>query len=123
MQTHRVFVLVRDATDGGILIQPPQEERWLLRRGLGRASSSENQEWVVEKQIGSSFFDELERSRKWTTGFSEHLDIIVLDRDAGLPFGHVYSTVLEVSMLANSDKCLTFANTRLLDAVQSTSLP
>lgn len=102
MQTHRVLVLVRDATDGRILIQPPQEERWLLRRGFGRVSSLEDQEWVVEKQIGSDFFEELESSRKWTVEFCEHFDIIVWDREAGLPFGHVYSTVTEVSMLENS---------------------
>ena len=98
MQTDRVLVLVRDATDGRILIQPPSEERWLLRRGFGRASFKESQEWIVEKEIGVEFFKELEKFRKWTVGFSEHFDIIVWDREAGLPFGHVYSTILEVSM-------------------------
>ena len=102
MQTLRVLVLVRDATDDRILIQPPPEERWLLRRVFGRVSSLEYQEWVVEKQVGSDFFEELESSRKWTIGFREHFDIIVWDREAGLLFGHVCSTVTEVSMLENS---------------------
>ena len=102
MQTHRFLVLVRDATDGRILIQPPREEQWLLRRGFGRASSLEDQEWVVEKHVGSDFFEELESSRKWTIGFREHFDIIVWDCEAGLPFGPVYCTVTEVGMLENS---------------------
>lgn len=44
MQTNRVLVLVRDATDGRILIQPPQEERWILRRGFGKAKQREDQD-------------------------------------------------------------------------------
>ena len=122
MQTHRVLVLVRDATDGRILIQPPQEERWLLRRGFGKAGPLKNQEWLVEKQIGSDFFDELERFRKWTVGFCEHFDIIVWDREAGSSFGHLYSTVMEVSM-KNLSKYLILTNIHCLDAVQSASLP
>ena len=111
MQTSRVLVLVRDATDGRILIQPPQEQRWLLRRGLGRAVSLEDQEWVVEKQVGGVFFEELEKFRKWTVGFSEHFDIIVWDREAGLSFSHVYANVSEVSMLEIIDHHRSLADT------------
>lgn len=111
MLTHRVFVLVRDAIDGRILIQPPHGERWLMRRGLETMSSLADQEWVVEKQVDGSFFEELERSRKWTVGFSEHFDIIVWDRKAGLPGVHVNFTVLEVSTLGIFHHCYPYADT------------
>lgn len=123
MPKNRVLVLVRDAMDGRILIQPPQEQRWLLRMVSGRAASIEEQEWVVEKQIDGGFFEELERSCKWTVAFSEHFDIIVWDREAGLPFAHVYATVFKVSTLKPIDQHSPLADTHPPDAVQSPSLP
>ena len=44
MQARRVFVLVSNARNGRLLIQPPHGERWLLRRGLGTVNSIEDQE-------------------------------------------------------------------------------
>lgn len=89
MQTDRLFVLVCEATDRGILIQPPPEVEWLLRRGFGRLGSLEDQEWVVEKYICSVFFDELQRYAQRTVRFNECFDMAVCDREAGLPLGHI----------------------------------
>ena len=95
MQTNRVLLLVRDATDGRILIEPSKDEQWLLREksGVGRTA-----DWIVRKEIGDDFYEELEKHRNWHLGFSEYYDLIVWDREAGQSFGNVFSTILEVSI-------------------------
>lgn len=96
MQTHRVLLLVRDAKTGRILISPPEDELWLLRRksGLGRAVKHE---WNVQKRIGPAFFEEMEASRRWSLGFNDYFDIIVWDLDPGERFTNVYQTITEVT--------------------------
>lgn len=96
MQTHRVLLLVRDAKTGRILISPPEDELWLIRRksGLGRAVKHE---WNVQKKVGPAFFEEMEENRRWSLGFNEYFDIIVWDLDPGERFTNVYQTITEVN--------------------------
>lgn len=70
MQTARLALLVRDAKTGSILVKPPEDELWLVREksGVGRAARNE---WNVLKQVGTDFFDEMDKHRKWHFGFKE----------------------------------------------------
>ena len=98
MQTHDLLILVRDAGSGRLLINPPEDQRWLFRRksGLGRAAKNE---WTVLKKIGPEFFDDMEKNRDWRFSFKEYYDIYVWDLEPGLPFPVLYNTVQEVNIV------------------------
>ena len=72
MQTARLIILVRDAQTGSILVKPPEKELWLIREksGVGRAARNE---WNVVKQVGTQFFEEMDKHRRWHFGFKEVL--------------------------------------------------
>jgi hypothetical protein len=62
-ETWEIRALVRDRKTGRILIQPPQEELWLLREksGWGRATRNE---FDVIGEIGPAFFEQMVSSSK-----------------------------------------------------------
>lgn len=96
MQSHCLLVLVRDAETGKLLITPPEAERWLMREksGLGRAAKNE---WNVHKSIGPTFFDEVDRKRKWSFSFKEYYDVYIWDLYPGYSFPSLYNVLQEVS--------------------------
>jgi hypothetical protein len=98
MQSRRLLILVRDAETGRILVKPPEEERWLIRKksGLGRAAKGQ---WDVVKKVGPQFFEEMDSYRKWNFSFKEYYDIYVWDLPVGESFPALYNAVQEVSRL------------------------
>lgn len=104
MQSHRLLVLVRDAETGRLLIKPPEEERWLYRQksGLGRAAKND---WEIVKSVGSEFFEDMDKYRRWNFSFKEYYDVYVWDLEAGECFPALYNAVQEMLMKALRCRC------------------
>jgi hypothetical protein len=70
MQTSHLVLLVRDAKTGSILVKPPEDKLWLVREksGVGRAAKNE---WNIIQQVGTNFFEEMDKHRRWHFGFKE----------------------------------------------------
>lgn len=96
MQSHTLMVLVRDAETGKLLVKPEEEERWLYREKSGIGRASRNEGWHIIKSIGPTFFEEMDRFRKWKFSFKEYFDVYVWDLEPGEPFAVLYNTVQEV---------------------------
>jgi hypothetical protein len=89
------MVLVRDAETGKLLVKPEEEERWLYREKSGIGRASRNEGWHIIKSIGPTFFEEMDRFRKWKFSFKEYFDVYVWDLEPGEPFAVLYNTVQE----------------------------
>ncbi|KAG9773003.1 hypothetical protein KCU88_g5960, partial [Aureobasidium melanogenum] len=76
MYSSQVFILVRDGKTGRILVEPPEDELWLVRQrsGYGRASRAE---WETIRYVGPRFFEEMERHRSFRLGFDDYYDIYI----------------------------------------------
>jgi len=96
MQSQTVVLLVRDAETGKLLVKPEEEQRWLYREKSGVGRASRNEGWHIIKSIGPTFFEEMDKYRKWKFSFKEYYDVYVWDLKAGEPFAVLYNTVQEV---------------------------
>lgn len=96
METWELRALVRDRKSGKILISPPEDELWILRQksGWGRAARNE---FDVIGEIGPTFFEQMDRSRKWHFGFPEVYDVYVWDSSPGRSFFILQRKLEEVS--------------------------
>jgi hypothetical protein len=85
MESWELRALVRDAKTGRVLISPPEDELWLLREksGWGRASRNE---YDIVGEVGPTFFEAMDKSRKWHFGFEEFYDVYIWDSSPGRPF-------------------------------------
>jgi hypothetical protein len=85
METWELRALVRDAKTGHVLISPPEDELWLLREksGWGRASRNE---YETIGEVGTAFFEAMDKSRKWHFGFEEFYDVYIWDANPGRSF-------------------------------------
>ncbi|KAK4504763.1 hypothetical protein PRZ48_002725 [Zasmidium cellare] len=95
MMSNYVCILVRDGKTGRILIKPPKEHSWLVRKksGLGRASKNE---WDVIAEVGEHMFEQLETSRaygSYSFGFNSYYDITIWDLEPGMPYPYLYDTI------------------------------
>ncbi|KAF2168271.1 hypothetical protein M409DRAFT_21709 [Zasmidium cellare ATCC 36951] len=95
MMSNYVCILVRDGKTGRILIQPPKEHSWLVRKksGIGRASKNE---WDVIAEVGEHMFERLENVRAYGShafGFNSYYDITIWDLEPGQPFPYLYDTI------------------------------
>ena len=95
MQTNRMLILVRDAKTGRIILNPPEEDLWLLREKseIGRAAKNE---WNVIKKVGTDFFKEMDDHRRWHFGFVEHYDLYIWDNAAGEDYVDLYNAIQAV---------------------------
>lgn len=95
METWELRALVRDAKTGRVLISPPEDELWLLREksGWGRASRNE---YEVVGEIGPTFFEAMDKSRKWHFGFEEFYDVYIWDSSPGRSFYTLQRKIEEV---------------------------
>ncbi|KAF1978912.1 hypothetical protein BU23DRAFT_595428 [Bimuria novae-zelandiae CBS 107.79] len=82
METWNVRALVRDRKTGRVLIQPPEEELWLLREKAGWGRAIKN-EFEVLLEVGPEFFKTVENARKWHFGFDEYYDVYIWDAAPG----------------------------------------
>ncbi|KAI9694857.1 MAG: hypothetical protein M1822_000473 [Bathelium mastoideum] len=92
MQTCDVCTLVRDGTDGRIIVQPPEEQLWLRREkfGPGRASKGD---WRILKKVGKQLFEEIDKQREWRFGFDDYYDVWVWDNEPGKPYEEHYARI------------------------------
>ncbi|KAL9095335.1 MAG: hypothetical protein Q9165_002206 [Trypethelium subeluteriae] len=100
MQTSVLFVLVRDATNGQIIVQPPDEELWLQREKFGPGRASRNK-WRVIKEVGSKLFEDLDSRRDWRFSFNSYYDILMWDNEPGRTFDALYSVVTNMLIKAH----------------------
>ncbi|KAF2180722.1 hypothetical protein K469DRAFT_692577 [Zopfia rhizophila CBS 207.26] len=99
METFELMALVRDPKTGRVLIQPPEDELWLIREksGWGRASRNE---FRVISEVGPAFFEKMDNIRKWHFSFDEYYDVYVWDADPGRPYLLLQRKLEEVLMRA-----------------------
>lgn len=95
METWELRALVRDAKTGRVLISPPEDELWLLRKksGWGRASRNE---YEVVGEVGPTFFEAMDKSRKWHFGFEEFYDVYIWDSSPGRSYFILQRKIEEV---------------------------
>ncbi|KAL1655727.1 hypothetical protein SLS61_001751 [Didymella pomorum] len=95
MESWELRALVRDAKTGRVLISPPEDELWLLREksGWGRASRNE---YEVIGEVGPTFFEAMDKSRKWHFGFEEFYDVYIWDSSPGRSFFILQRKIEEV---------------------------
>ena len=95
MQSRRMLILVRDGKTGSILVQPPTEELWLVRRkfGWGRAARAE---WETLRAVGPDFFEEMDRHRSFHLGFDDFYDIYIWSTDPGIHWQVLHTCVIQV---------------------------
>ncbi|KAF3051114.1 hypothetical protein E8E11_006285 [Didymella keratinophila] len=95
MESWELRALVRDAKTGRVLISPPEDELWLLREksGWGRASRNE---YEVIGEVGPTFFEAMDKSRKWHFGFDEFYDVYIWDSSPGRSFFILQRKIEEV---------------------------
>ncbi|KAJ9616708.1 hypothetical protein H2200_000427 [Cladophialophora chaetospira] len=95
METSRVLILVRDGKTGRIIWSPPEDELWLARvkRGYGRAARTE---WETVRYVGPTFFEEMEKQRRFRLGLDDHYDIYIWCTDPGTPPQFLHASVMEI---------------------------
>lgn len=95
METWDMRALVRDAKTGRVLIKPPDEELWLIREksGWGRASRNE---YEILAEVGTKFFEDMDKHRKWHFGFEEFYDVYIWDSAPGRSFYVLQRKIEEV---------------------------
>ena len=84
METWEVHVLVRDPKTGHILVQPPEEELWLLREKSGWGRESRNEFKILHK-VDTAFFEQMDKLRDWHFSFQEYYEVYLWDAAPGRP--------------------------------------
>ncbi|THV98725.1 hypothetical protein D6D26_06262 [Aureobasidium pullulans] len=99
MESYKMAIMVRDGRTGNVIVEPPQEHKWLIRTksGVGRASRSE---WQIVKEIDDKFWDEIDRFREWHLGFKDYYDIVVWDIESGEHYSSLYNSIQELLIRA-----------------------
>ena len=95
METWEIRALVRDRKTGRVLIQPPEEELWLMREksGYGRASKNEFENIV---EVGPEFFEKMDSVRQWHFGFEEYYDVYIWDASPGGRYSRLHRKLEEI---------------------------
>ncbi|KAF1961597.1 hypothetical protein CC80DRAFT_462884 [Byssothecium circinans] len=96
METWDLRALVRDRKTGEVLIQPPEEELWLVREksGWGRAAKNEFDNTV---EVGPEFFEKMDTIRQWHFSFEEYYDVYIWDAAPGRSY-HLLQRKLEETL-------------------------
>lgn len=105
MQSAWVCVLVRDAVTGRVLIEPPKEHLWLVRRPKKtRIPSAEP--WETVLSVNENMFEKLEGAKKdnWRFGFNEYYDITIWDLEPGRSHMVLHNTVHDA--LVKAHRCV-----------------
>jgi hypothetical protein len=99
MESYKMAIMVRDGRTGNVIVEPPQEHKWLIRTksGVGRASRAE---WQIVKEIDNKFWDEIDRFREWHLGFKDYYDIVVWDIESGEHYSSLYNSIQELLIRA-----------------------
>jgi hypothetical protein len=99
MESYKMAIMVRDGRTGNVIVEPPDEHKWLIRTksGVGRASRSE---WKIVKEIDEDFWDTIDRSRQWHLGFKDYYDIVVWDIESGEYYSSLYNSIQELLIRA-----------------------
>ncbi|KAH0184924.1 hypothetical protein KCV03_g8576, partial [Aureobasidium melanogenum] len=99
MESYKMAIMVRDGRTGNVIVEPPEEHKWLIRTksGVGRASRAE---WKTVKEIDDEFWDTIDRSRKWHLGFKDYYDIVVWDIESGEHYSSLYNSIQELLIRA-----------------------
>ncbi|KAI4730719.1 hypothetical protein E4T49_01497 [Aureobasidium sp. EXF-10728] len=99
MESYKMAIMVRDGRTGNVIVEPPDEHKWLIRTksGVGRASRAE---WQIVKEIDEEFWDTIDRSRKWHLGFKDYYDIVVWDIESGEHYSSLYNSIQELLIRA-----------------------
>lgn len=95
MESSKLVLLVRDVKTGKFVVQPPDDERWLMRQkvGMGRASKAS---WEIVKAVDEQFLEMVDKKhRQWHfDGFVDYYDIIIWDLEPGGHASWLYNAIM-----------------------------
>jgi hypothetical protein len=97
-----MMILARDGKTGKILVSPPEDELWLLRRKAGYGRAARN-EWETVRYVGPDFFEEMDEAREFRLGFEDYYDVYIWSTDAGAHSEFLHASILEVSVEVSND--------------------
>lgn len=97
VQTHKaeLIVYIRDCTTGEVTVEPPDEEKWIIRDKLGTGRLHRGK-WVIRQPFDKNFKARLERDRLWKFNFRDCLDIIIWDRLPARPPEQLQFSLMKV---------------------------
>ncbi|KAK0637426.1 hypothetical protein B0T17DRAFT_588285 [Bombardia bombarda] len=113
MRPGELLILVRDGTTGRIIVAPEKPHRWILRsqhkgyRSYDKPDdyvSSADDGWTIEQSVDTSFFEEVERERKWRFGFTSYYEIYIWEFVPGGGKTSMYNEVIDMLMRAHRIK-------------------
>lgn len=93
METWELRALIRDRKTGRVLIQPPEDELWLVREksGWGRALKND---FETVAEVGPEFFEKMDDIRQWHFSFEEYYDVYIWDSNPGRSY-HILQRKIE----------------------------
>ncbi|KAI5850540.1 hypothetical protein DFP73DRAFT_473014 [Morchella snyderi] len=96
LKTHRseLIVYIKDCKSGQTLVDPPMEERWIIRDKIG-AGRLHRGKWTIRHPFDKAFKATLERERLWQS-FRDCLDVVIWDRLPARPPEHLQYTLMKV---------------------------
>lgn len=98
VQTHtaELIVYIRDCKTGEMIVEPPEEEKWIIRDKMG-AGRLHRGKWTIRQPFDRTFKANLERDRLWKS-FRDCLDVVVWDRLPARPPEQLQYTLMKVRM-------------------------
>lgn len=74
MQSAQICVLVRDVSTGRILVEPPTEHLWLVRRPVQYGRNTSPNPFHVMASVDEKMFETFDAAQKdnWRFGFNEY---------------------------------------------------
>lgn len=107
LKTHRseLIVYIKDCKTGHVLVDPPVDERWIIRDKIG-AGRLHRGKWTIRHPFDKVFKATLERERLWQS-FRDCLDVVIWDRLPARPPEHLQYTLMKVQLHSHAS-ILTF---------------
>lgn len=98
-QTHiaELIVYVRDCKTGQVIVEPPEEEKWIIRDKMG-AGRLHRSKWAIRQPFDRAFKANLEHDRLWKFSFRDCIDIIIWDRLPTRPPEQLQYSIMKVCL-------------------------
>lgn len=98
IQTHtaELIVYIRDCKTGQVIVEPPEEEKWIIRDKMG-AGRLHRGKWTIRQPFDRAFKANLERDRLWKS-FRDCLDVVIWDRLPARPPEQLQYTLMKVRL-------------------------
>lgn len=97
MRPNEICIYARDMETGRVLVQPPENERWLVREKVGLGRSARNQFNILEA-VDAKFFRTMHALRGGQLPFNDYYAIVIWHREPGRSWEQMQYDITEVIM-------------------------